>query len=194
LKDLCKNAKTGCVDLSLRHVTYEKLWNTLAEFNTATAKENRRLQPEIIAELRSTRSLINILKTASKDTDLEDDVIPRIEAYLLNIKSNLVSKAANLGEDFLALWIDKLRQVYSETSDVKQIKSVRFIPNIARNYYWMRIKITPKTSVELVEDVSSIFEVSIKQLNDEYVLVYGDKNTVHKFVKEMSKRTQRMKE
>lgn len=177
-----------------RHVSYEKLWNTLAEFTSAIAKKSRSLQPEIIVELRSTRSLINILKTASKDTDLEDDVIPRIEAHLLNIKSNLVSKAANLGEEFLDLWMKKLQQVYTKTSEVKQIKHVRFIPNIARNYYWMRIKITPKTSIELIKDVSSIFEISIKQLNDEHILVYGDKKVLHKFVKATSKRVREMKE
>jgi hypothetical protein len=174
--------------LNSRHINYEKLWNTLAEFTTAIAKKSRRLQPEIIAELRSTRTLINILKTASKDVDLEDDVIPRIEAQLLNIKSNLVSKAANLGEDFLSLWMNKLQQVYTETGDVKQTKSRRFIPYIARNQYWMRIKITNKTPTELVKDVSSMFDVSIKQIDDEHILVYGDKNVIHNFVKETAKR------
>jgi len=183
-----------CDGLNPRHINYEKLWNTLAELNTAIAKKSRRLHPEIIAELRSSRSLINIVKTASEETDLEDDVIPRIEAQLLNIKSNLVSKAANLGDEFLSLWMDKLQQVYSETLEVKQIKSVRFIPNIERNHYWMRIKITPQIPIELVKDVSSMLDVSIKQLDDEHVLVYGDKKAVHNFLKETAKRVQRMME
>ncbi len=174
--------------MNSRHINYEKLWNTLAELTTAIAKKSRRLQPEIIAELRSTRSLINILKTASKQVDLEDDVVPRIEAQLLNIKSNLVSKAANLGEEFLSLWMGKLQQVYTETAEVKQTKSRRFIPRIARNQYWMRIKITNKTPIELIKDVSSMFDVSIKQLDDEHILVYSDKKVVHNFVKETAKR------
>lgn len=174
--------------MNSRHINYEKLWNILAELTTAVAKKSRRLQPEIIVELRSTRSLINILKTDSKEIDLEDDVIPRIEAQLLNIKSNLVSKAANLGEEFLSLWMDKLQQVYTETADVKQTKSRRFIPHIARNQYWMRIEITNKTPIELVKDVSSMFDVSIKQLDDEHILVYGDKKVIHNFVKETAKR------
>lgn len=174
--------------MNSRHINYEKLWNTLAELTTAIAKKSRRLQPEIIAELRSTRSLINILKTASKQVDLEDDVVPRIEAQLLNIKSNLVSKAANLGEEFLSLWMGKLQQVYTETAEVKQTKSRRFIPSIARNQYWMRIKITNKTPIELIKDVSSMFDVSIKQLDDEHILVYSDKKVVHNFVKETAKR------
>ncbi len=175
--------------MNSRRINYEKLWNTLAELTTAIAKKSRRLQPEIIAELRSTRSLINILKTASKEADLEDDVVPRIEAQLLNIKSNLVSKAANLGEEFLSLWMSKLQQVYTETAKVKQTKSRRFIPNIARNQYWMRIKINNKTSIELIKDVSSMFDVSIKKLDDEHILVYGDKKVVHNFAKEITKRT-----
>ena len=174
--------------MNSRHINYEKLWNTLAKLTTAIAKKSRRLQPEIIAELRTTRSLINILNTDSKEVDLEDDVIPRIEAQLLNIKSSLVSKAANLGEEFLSIWMGKLQQVYTETAEVKQTKSRRFIPHIARNQYWMRIKITNKTPIELVKDVSSIFDVSIKQLDDEHILVYGDKKLIHNFVKETAKR------
>lgn len=174
--------------MNSRHISYEKLWNTLAELTTAIAKKSRRLQPEIIAELRSTRSLINILKTTSKEIDLEDDVIPRIEVQLLVLKSNLVSKAANLGEEFLSLWMDRLQQVYSETAEVKQTKSTRFIPHIARNQYWMRIKITNKTPIELVKDVSSMLDVSIKHLDDEHVLVYGDKKVVLNFLKETAKR------
>ena len=174
--------------MSSRHINYEKLWNTLAELTTAIAKKSRRLQPEIIAELRTTRSLINTLKTVSKDVDLEDDVIPRIEAQLLNIKSNLVSKAANLGEEFLSFWMNKIQQVYSETVEIKQTKSTRFIPHIARNQYWMRIKITDKIPIELVEDVSSILDVSIKRLDDEHILVYGDKKVVHNFFEETVKR------
>jgi hypothetical protein len=174
--------------LNSRRINYEKLWSTLAELTTAIAKKSRRLQPEIIAELRSTRTLINILKTTSKEIDLEDDVILRIEAQLLNIKSNLVSKAANLGEEFLSLWMDKLQQVYSETAEVRQIKSRRFIPHIARNQYWMRIKIADKIPIELVKDVSSMLDVSIKQLDEEHILVYGDKKVVHNFVKETAKK------
>ncbi len=181
-----------CEGLNPRHINYEKLWNTLAEFTTAIAKKSRRLQPEIIAELRSTRSLINIVKTASDETDLEDDVIPRIEAQLLNIKSNLVSKAANLGNEFHSLWMDKLQQVYSETAEAKQIKNGMFIPNIERNHYWMRIKITPEIPIELVKDVSSMLNISIKQLDDEHVLLYGDKKAVQNFLKETAKKVQRI--
>jgi len=178
--------------LNTRHIYYEKLWNILADLTTAIAKKSRRLQPKIIAELRTTRSLINILKTDSSEADLEDDVIPRIEAQLLHLKSNLVSKAANLGEEFLSLWMNKLQQFYSEKLESEQIKIVRFIPHIERNHYWMRIKITPKTPIKLVKDVSSRLHVSIKHLDDEHILIYGGKKAVHNFVKETAKRVQRI--
>jgi len=174
--------------LSSRSDVYEYVWRTLADFTTALAKKSRRLPPNVVAELRTARSLIHILKTDPEDANLQSEVIPRIETHLRSVEAELASRATALGEDFLSEWMGRLEHAHRQASKVVQVESRISSPRIARDEYWLRIKVTEKSPQKLVREVSSAVGASVKPLNNHHMLVFGDKEQVRSFVKEISKR------
>lgn len=163
---------------------YEEVWKVLADLVTELRRRNEAIPPEIMEDLRSAKTLIQILKADPARTEN----LSRIETYLENVESYLVFLAQDkLGPEYVEQWMQKLakarRKVHEEVTPPP-----RLVPGLPRDKHWVRIQVSEDTPKEDVERLAEERGLSYRMQENGYLLVYGDKKEIKFFVKKMAEK------
>ncbi len=159
------------------------MWRVLSDLLTELRKEGEAIPADVMNDLRSAKTMIQILK--ADPTHIEN--LPRIETYLENVEFHLVSTAQDkFGSEYVEQWMRKLeeaRRVYEEEK-----AAPRFVPGIPRGKRWVRVQVSEDTPRQDIERLAEESKLSYKMQDDRYVLVYGKNEDIKSFVKKLAER------
>ena len=165
-------------------MSYEENWKVLADLLTELRKKGEKIPPDVMNDLRSAKTMIQILK--ANQTHLEG--IPRIETYLRNVESFAVLVAQEkLGTEFVERWLRKLEKAKKTEIEEEKV-TPRFVPGLPRDKNWVRVQISEGTLREDVESLVKENKLSCKMQKNGYMLVYGNGESIKSFVKKMAEK------
>jgi hypothetical protein len=166
-------------------MSYEENWKSLADLLTELRKKGEKIPTNIMNDLRSAKTMIQILK--ADPTHIEN--IPRIETYLRSVEFYATFTAQEkLGTEFVERWLRKLEKAKRIKIEEKEEETPRFVPGLPRDKNWVRIQISEGTPKEDVERLVRENKLSFKIQKNGYMLVYGNGESIKSFVKKMAEK------
>jgi len=168
-------------------VPYMEVWKVLEDLIEEFRKHGETIPPEIMEDLRSAKSLINVTRA---DPSHSQDAI-QIEVYLESIESYLISKAQEkFGKEFADRWMNKIREARTMTPEEGAVGSTvsRFLSGMPRDATWIRVKISEDIPRAAVEAIAKESGLSSKMQENDYLLVYGAEEKVTSFVKKLTEK------
>lgn len=162
---------------------YLTTWKVLEEIIADFRKRGLTIPAEIMDDLKSAKTLINVLKA----DPCRDDTSQKVEAYLLNLESYLISQAQiEFGSKYVEEWLNRLDKASQKPNEEEQESETRFVPGVPREQKWIRVKPTGELTLEKIRQLAEESELSISVQNDGYVLVYGSDDRIKELVKKMA--------
>jgi hypothetical protein len=163
-------------------MSYLAAWKVLEEMIADFRKKGIAIPTEIMSDLKSARTLIDVLKADPNRAD----TCQKIDEYLLNVESYLVSEGQRLlGTEYIGEWLKRLdeasRKVFEEEEEEK-----RFVPGVPREHKWIRVKPSAELPIEKLKALAEESNLSSNVQNDGYLLVYGKDECIKAFVKKMA--------
>jgi len=162
-------------------MSYEERWKNLADLLTELQERGEKIPAEVINDLRSAKTMIQVLKADPTHTEN----ISRIDIYMRSVESYAIFAAEKLGTETVEEWLKKL--------DTKRVKKKedratgsRFSSGVPRDKSWMRIKISDETPLEDVKNLVRESKLSYKMQENGYMLVYGNEKNIKSFVKRLT--------
>jgi hypothetical protein len=158
---------------------YLAVWKVLEEIITDFRKRGKIVPAEILSDLKSAKILINVLEADPSCVDTSQ----KIEEYLLNVESYLVSEGQKMfGTEYVEEWLKRLDEASKKSFEEKE---TRFIPGIPREHKWIRVKPSPELPIEKLKVLADASRLSYTVQNDGCLLVYGREEDIKAFVKKM---------
>jgi len=157
-------------------------WKVLEEMIADFRKRGVTVSAEIISDLRSAKTLINVLKADPSRVDTSQ----KIEGYLLKVESYLVSEGQKtFGTRYVEEWLKRLDEASRKIVEEEEEK--KFISGLPREQKWIRIKPSAELSLEKLKMLTDESRLSCKFQNDGCLLVYGEDKRLKDFVKKMAR-------
>lgn len=167
-------------DCELR-TTYEHKWKALADLLMEIQKRGEKTPSDIMQDLRSAKTTIQVLKADSSHTES----ISRIERYLRNVEFYVISAAEKLGPETVQDWLNKLKDPTKEEIEEKT-KDSRFVPGVPRDKNWVRIQITNEAPLEKMQKMAKQNNLEYTTQENGHLVVYGEKNNIKSFVRSVA--------
>ncbi len=165
-------------------MTYEKTWKVLADLLTELRKRGEIIPNHILEDLRSAKTMTQILK--ADPSHIEN--IPRIETLLGNVESHLIFVAQEkFGSGFVDGWMGRLKNA-RRTVETKGEAAQRFIPGLPRGEHWMRVEISEDNPRRDIEKLAEEKKLSHKMQKNGYIIVFGDREGIKSFVRDLRSR------
>ena len=164
-------------------MSYEKKWNVLADLLKELQKRGKKIPAEVIKDLRSAKTIIQVLKADPTHTES----INRIDTYLRNVETYAIFAAEELGTEMMEEWLKKLNDTkIAKINETTEFIS-RFIAGVPKDKKWIRVQTSKDTPLEdvkkLVKDSNVLYTVQ----KNGFILVFGDEKNIKSFVKMMTK-------
>lgn len=165
-------------------MNYERVWKALSDLAVELKKRGRPIQPHVVRNLRSAKTMIQILKADPSCVEC----VSRIEGYLEDVEFTLMLEAQELlGAEFVERWMKKLEEA-RKAPKAAEVEAVRFVPGAPRGMSWVRVQTSNETPIEIVRDVAEECGLSYKVQESDYVLVFGDKGRIESFLRKVAER------
>lgn len=162
-------------------MNYDEKWKILDDFLTELKERGKIIPVEIMNDLRSAKTIIQVLKVDPTCIDIRS----RIENFLRNIESYAISTGEGIDKSIAKEWLRKLKNKKMETSEEKIVEKTTFIPGIPRNENWVRIKILDDIPPENFKKIAKENNLSYKTQENCYVIVHGDPKNIKKLIKKV---------
>jgi len=161
---------------------YLAAWKVLEEVVTDFRKKGLAVPAEIMSDLRSAKTLINVLKADPSRIDTSQ----KIEGYLLNVESYLASEGQKVfGSKYVDEWLKRLDEASRKVVEEEEVEK-RFIPGIPREHKWIRVKPSAELPIEKLKVLAEESNLLYSIQNDGCLLVYGKDEHIKEFVKKMA--------
>lgn len=163
---------------------YEEVWKVLADLVTELRRRDEAIPPEIMEDLRSAKTMIQILKADPARTE----TLTRIETYLEKVESRLFHIAQEkIGPEHAEQWMQKLAKARRKIHEEVTLPP-RFVPGLPRDKHWVRIHVSEDTPREDIEKLAEERGLSYRMQENGYLLVYGDEKGIKSFIKKMAEK------
>ena len=169
-------------------MNYDDKWEILADFLMDLKKRGKIIPVEIMNDLRSAKTFIQVLKA----DPICIETISRIEKYLRNIESYTISTGEEIDKGIAEDWLNRLKDKKMEKSEKINEKST-FIHGIPRNEKWVRIKILNYILPENLKKIAKENNLSYKTKKNDYIIAHGDPKNIKKLIKTITEQVTRAK-
>lgn len=160
-------------------MNYFAAWKVLEGMVADFRKKGIVIPAEIMTDLRSAKTLINVLKADPSHVDTSQ----KVEAYLLNVESYVVSEGQKLfGTKYVEEWFKRLDEA-SKTISEKEEGEAKFISGVPREHKWIRVKPSTELPIEKLKMLAEESHLSYNVQSDGCLLVYGEDDCIKEFVK-----------
>ena len=142
-------------------MSYDEKWKILADLLIELQESGEKIPTEVINNLRSAKTIIQILKADPTHTEN----ISRIDTYLRSVESYVIFAAEKLGTETVEEWLKKLKDTKTVKKKEDRAAGSRFSLGVPRDKSWMRIKISDDTPLEAVKNLVKESKLSYKMQN-----------------------------
>jgi len=162
-------------------MNYEAIWQVLAELVTELRKVGEVVPSQVMRDLRSAKTTIQIFKV---DKDNPDHLL-RIEELMGNVESYIMCTAQKrFGPETINKWTERLEKARGEVHEEIPF-SRRFVPGIPRDKDWVGIKTTDDIPLKQIVQAAEGQGLLYKNYGNGYVIVYGEKGEIKDFIKRL---------
>lgn len=170
--------------MSKSHLAKSKL---LEEILVALRKKGKQIPENIMSDLKSARTLMQV-----ENVDLKDrgETEPKIDQYLANVEAYLISEAeTNFEPEKVEKWLTAMDLASCETCITvePQKQEMRMIPGVPRDQKWIRVTPIASLPVEKLEKMATEDGLGSRREKDGHLIVYGSDQAVKGFIKKISK-------
>jgi hypothetical protein len=163
-------------------MNYLAAWKVLEEMITDFRRRGIGVPTEIMSDLRSAKTLINVLKADPSRVDTSQ----KVDEYLLNVESYLVSEGQKMfGSGYVEEWLKRLDEASKKMLE-KEEEETKFIPGVPREHKWIRVKPSTELPIEKLKKLAEESHLSCNVQNDGCLLVYGEDGRIREFIKKMA--------
>jgi len=172
------NLKAECETVT----NYEAVWRVLADLMTELRKAGEVVPANVIKDLRSAKTTIEILKVDRENPDH----LSRIEGFQASVGSFIMCTAEKrFGPQTVNNWMYRLERARTELGEDTQTERI-FFSRVPRDKHWVRIKSTHEISLKRIRSVAEEEGLEHETHKDGYVIVFGDKSRIQNFIKRMT--------
>lgn len=165
-------------------MNYAETWKVLEEMVADFRKRSTAVPQGIMNDLKAAKTLIKVWQA----NPTEGATIQKIEGYLMNVESYLVSEGQ---KRFGAEYVDKWLRWIKEAGQRDKIEEKdRFVPGLPRDERWIRVKASNELPVTELTKLADESCLSSQMHSDGYVLVRGKDEAIKRFIKQIAARTQ----
>ena len=142
-------------------------------------------------DLKSGRSLAGVSLRGS----CEGDTAAKAMSILENVEMNLLALAETVGSrEYAEKWQQRINDALAaesldcscDTAASSQASATRFNSGVPRGEYWIRVKASELAPVEQeLKELFDVFELKALPQDDGYLLLYGKKENVSSFLKDI---------
>lgn len=152
----------------------------MADLVAELRRSGESVPSDVVRDLRSARTMIEIFKV---DRSRSENLL-RIEEYLSNVESYLTPAAGRrFGEDYADQWMKSIVEAQRSVRPTETEPTRRFPIGIRRDKSWVRMEPSREMPVEKIERFAEGEGLEFRTEKDGYLLVYGEKNALKRFVK-----------
>lgn len=175
-------------------VNYSSIAKTLEEFLKELNDKEIPIPPHVITDLKTGRSVVNIYNRMPDDTDHDtiSDIELKARIAFQTVEMNLLSLADEvLGREYAEEWQRKISAAYEdetevpETSDDALPGQSPYITGVPKGEYFIRIKSSELAEVKGLDGLLNNYGLTANTQADGYLLIYGRKEDVSAFLKEI---------
>jgi hypothetical protein len=160
---------------------YIAVWNILEEMLTELRRKKLTIPPSIMEDLKSAKTVTLMTAEENRAENLQ-----KIEQYLLNVESYLVSEGQKkLGFEYIDGWLKRIDNASRETDD-EEHRETRFIPGLPRQQKWIRITSSNDLPAEELKTLAEKMGLSIRIQKDGSFLAAGEEQRIKDFVKKLA--------
>jgi hypothetical protein len=162
---------------------YSNVWKILEELIADFRKKEVTVPAEIMSDLKSAKTLINVLRADPSNVDTSQ----KIDGYLLNVESHLVSEGQRkFGTEYAEKWLRRLDEA-RKISPEKEQTETKFVPGVRHGHTWIRIKPSAELPIEKLKTLAEESHLSFNVQDDGCLLVYGEDGRIKEFIKKTAK-------
>lgn len=161
---------------------YLAAWRVLEEMIIDFRKKGVTVSADVMSDLRSAKTLINVLRADPSRIDTSR----KVEGYLLNVESYLVSEGQKrFGTAYVEEWLKRLDEASKEVFEEEE-EGTRFVYGLPREQKWIRVKPSAELPIEGLKALTDELNLSYNVQDDGCLLVYGKEERIKDFVKKMT--------
>jgi hypothetical protein len=161
---------------------YLAKWKVLEEMVTDFRKKGIIVSAEVMNDLKSAKTLINVLKADPSCIDTSQ----KIDEYLLSVESYLVFEGQKaFGAGYVEEWLKRLDEASRKMLEEKK-EETKFVKGVPREHKWIRVKPSTEISIEKLKTLAEELHLSYNIQNDGCLLVYGEDRCIKEFIKKMA--------
>lgn len=170
------------------NMDYEKRWEVLADLLTEIRKKGEKPPPNVMNDLRSAKTLIEILKADSNHVEN----LVRIETLLGKVESYLIFVAQErFGSSYVDLWMRRLEEAGFDAAKTQKTKpkkeaANRIISGVPKGEHWIRVQTSRGTLKKDIQKLAEESGLAHKMQKNGCMLVYGRLESIKVFVKKMA--------
>lgn len=168
---------------------YEAVWKVLADMIVEFRKRGEQIPANIMEDLRSAKTLIQVLKA---DKTQVHSLIPQIEQYLESVEFHLFAEAQKFGEAFFKKWMQELNKarekILRENMEPYASSVSQFIPGAPREKHWIRIHPSSEMPEGLIRKIAADEKLSCELQENGCLLISGGKEHIKSFIKKMTRK------
>ena len=161
---------------------YHSVAKILDELMLELIQRDVAIPPHVVDDLKAGRSFASIWLRQPND-----EVADKAMFALQNVEMNLLSLAEiNAGKENADVWQRRIIEAYQE--DIKQAAppaASKYVTGVPKGRHWIRIQAAELAVVEGLSALLDSYLLSSVAQEDGYLLIYGAKEDVSAFMKEI---------
>ncbi|MCL1802993.1 MAG: DUF2096 domain-containing protein [Eubacteriaceae bacterium] len=145
----------------------------------------------VLEDLKTGRTLARIAQRLPEEDEDDAGTIQRALFALQNVEMNLLSLAEMLvGLEYAENWQKKIADAFSregedEEEAIATVTASKFLQGVPKSEHWVRIKASELEGITNLNELLDRFMLTAKQQDDGFILIYGKKEVVSEFLKEV---------
>jgi hypothetical protein len=162
---------------------YSATWKALEEMIVDLRKKGMVIPARIISDLKSAKTLINVLEADSSHVDTAQ----KVEQYLLTVESYLISEGEKIfGTEYVR---ERLKRLDDASRIVLREKEeeAKFVTGVPREHRWIRVRPSTELPIEKLKVLAEESKLSCNVQNDGFLVVHGKAEHLKEFVEKMAK-------
>lgn len=149
---------------------------------TELRKKGEIIPANVIADLRSAKTMIEISKVSAAHVDN----LSKIEEYLGRVEAFILPAAKKvLGEHYCEDIYCKILEAYKSTKPFSTVTQRKFPVGIPRNKKWIRLKSSAEIPMEKAIELSDKFGLKFIIEDGGRIIIFGDEDKLKSFLEEV---------
>jgi hypothetical protein len=158
-------------------------WKILEEMLIDLKKKGVVIPENILADLRSGKSMIKLHCTQAKGAG---DVLQKAEELTANVEAYLAEEAQKVfGPEKVDAWLRRLEEAKAEFCEESASEN-KFVTGVPRDQKWVRVEPVKNLSTKRIEETACELGLEIKPQKDGKMVVYGQQEKIKDFIKKMT--------